>query len=61
MRLYELEQRLKRVEEENVALRTLCVEKQNQTPPSSVPVLADVFITPKSAKRMKQDIVRYLN
>ena len=67
MNIWELRQTVKRQQEQLDAMekRIQALEKQvqsqNQTPPASSPIPADIFITPQSLKRAKKELWKALN
>ncbi|MBE5769738.1 MAG: hypothetical protein E7336_00025 [Clostridiales bacterium] len=60
MELTELRQTVKSLEEKVAALENALQSQPKQTPPAT-PIPADIFITPRSLKKAKSDIQRYLN
>ena len=60
MELTELKQTIKGQEERIARLESIIQTLEKKTPPAT-PIAADVFITPSSLKKMKRDIINYLN
>jgi len=60
MELTELRQTVKSLEERVARLESIIQTLEKKTPPAT-PIAADVFITPSSLKKMKRDIINYLN
>lgn len=61
MALWELRQTVKRQQEEIDELRRIVQEQARNTPPTSTPIAADIFITPQSLRKVKKDLWQHLN
>ena len=60
MELAEMRQTLQRLEERIAHLESIVQNPPKQTPPAT-PIPADIFITPTSLRKAKNDLKRYLN
>jgi len=56
-----LRQTVKRQQEEIDELRRMIQEQAKNTPPASTPIAADIFITPRSLRKVKKDLWQHLN
>ena len=61
MELTELKQTIKGQEERIARLESIIQTLEKKTPPPAAPLPVDIFITPRSLKKAKSDIQRYLN
>ena len=61
MELTELKQTIKGQEERIARLESIIQTLEKKTPPPVTPLLVDVYATPKSLNKLRNDIVRYLN
>ena len=60
MAITELQNTVKRQQEEIDNLKAVIKTQQKQNPPAT-PIPADIYITPASLRKAKEDIIRYLN
>jgi len=61
MALWELRQTVKQQQEEIDELRRMVQALEKNTPPTSPPIAADIFITPQSLRKVKKDLWQHLN
>ena len=61
MEIEELKQTIKGQEERIARLESIIQTLEKKTPPPVTPLPVDVYATPKSLNKLRNDIVRYLN